>query len=133
MPLNMPFNWLLQKQRTSSCPRLLVLPGRRPVRPTTAAEAGERDYCYRAHSEWALLEALHAQLDHLTVHERRQRIRLLQASSPTIASNAFKTFTEPLHQDVLRTHALLPEPSMSLAAMKLAQSSAASKALVCLM
>lgn len=49
-----------------------------PPRPTVAAEAIEREYCYRLHSEWPLLDALHAQLDHLSAHERKKRLRLLQ-------------------------------------------------------
>lgn len=49
-----------------------------PPRPAVAAEALEREYCYRLHSEWPLLDALHAQLDHLSAHERKKRLRLLQ-------------------------------------------------------
>ncbi len=71
---------MMQKQKLQTCARLQVYPGRRPIRPTTAAEAGEREYCYRSHSEWALLDALHSQLDHLSAHERRKRLRHLQVS-----------------------------------------------------
>ena len=71
---------MVQKQKLQTCARLQVYPGRCPVRPTTAAEAGEREYCYRSHSEWALLDVLHSQLDHLSAHERRKRLRHLQVS-----------------------------------------------------
>ncbi|KAK9868060.1 hypothetical protein WJX84_009631 [Apatococcus fuscideae] len=49
-------------------------------RPTSAAERGEHEYCYRLHSDWGLLDSLHAQLDHLDAHERHRRLRLLQAT-----------------------------------------------------
>ena len=75
----------MQKQKV--CTQIKAIPGRCPPRPTTAAEVGERDYCYRLHSEWALIDALHAQLDHLSDHERRKRLRLLQVWSSLLAAD----------------------------------------------
>ncbi|KAK9841722.1 hypothetical protein WJX74_010881 [Apatococcus lobatus] len=54
--------------------------GARPPQQAVAADTIEREYCYRLHSEWPLLDALHAQLDHLSTHERRKRLQLLQAT-----------------------------------------------------
>ena len=60
--------------------------GAHPPQQTIAAETNEREYCYRLHSEWPLLDALHAQLDHLSIHERRKRLRLLQVCGPQNSS-----------------------------------------------
>ena len=71
--------------------------GARPPPQTVAAETIEREYCYRLHSEWPLLDALHAQLDHLSTHERRKRLRLLQVSQ-TIYYVALTHFTLSIRQ-----------------------------------